>query len=196
MHYNFLDYPHSTPIHLSVPFTMFARPNTNDEERQFTTGDSEEAGARRGMELGPVARPSAQQTGQDCKIPSRFGSFKNFRFSFLHPLKQKEALSAQQSCFLCIRGRAEDYAIRVPCFRPSPRRARREVKQSNAKIEKRTKLVMDSAFESDSTVYKKLLAACYEEQGSWKRWVPFYGIADAREVEVSLHFTHTYSEHC
>jgi hypothetical protein len=39
-------------------------------------------------------------------------------------------------------------------------------------------------YEKDSAIYERMLAACYQFHGNWKRWIPFYGIVDVREVQV------------
>ena len=41
------------------------------------------------------------------------------------------------------------------------------------------------AGESDAAIYERLMETCFQYQGKWKRWLPFYGIVDVREVNVS-----------
>lgn len=40
------------------------------------------------------------------------------------------------------------------------------------------------ACESDAAIYQRLQDTCFQFQGTWKRWLPFYGIVDVREVNV------------
>lgn len=84
----------------------------------------------------------------------------------------------KQSCFLCLRGRRPiHYAIRIPCSRPGL--GPRHVKEGRSlKRERR------GYYEKDSAIYERMLAACYQFHGNWKRWIPFYGIVDVREVQV------------
>jgi hypothetical protein len=43
-----------------------------------------------------------------------------------------------------------------------------------------------TVYESDPVIFHKLEQACYQYQGEWKRWVPFYGIVHVREVNVRV----------
>jgi hypothetical protein len=42
----------------------------------------------------------------------------------------------------------------------------------------------ESACESDASIYGRLRDACFQQQNKWKRWIPFYGVVDVREVKV------------
>jgi hypothetical protein len=44
----------------------------------------------------------------------------------------------------------------------------------------------DSACESDSDIYQRLVDTCYQHLGWWKRWLPYYGITKVLEVNVRL----------
>ncbi|KAF3003052.1 hypothetical protein E8E13_007063 [Curvularia kusanoi] len=47
----------------------------------------------------------------------------------------------------------------------------------------RPKPVIDSNYEKDSDIYKKLVAACYQFHGKWKKWIPFYGVVGMQETQ-------------
>jgi len=44
----------------------------------------------------------------------------------------------------------------------------------------------DNACESDIDIYRRLVDTCYQYLGWWKRWLPYYGITEVLEVNVSL----------
>lgn len=96
----------------------------------------------------------------------------------------------EQSLFICVRGKRNmTEAIRIPCHRPSLRIRRRckRIEQDGL----RTREVTWSShtrgyYESDSKITEKMVIACYNYHGNWKRHIPFYGIIDVREVQVSL----------
>ncbi|KZM28847.1 uncharacterized protein EKO05_0008561 [Ascochyta rabiei] len=165
---------------------MFARSTTNDEERQATIADSEEPEMRSAMKSNRDASPPALQIPYD--LGETKGSLKLRFTTRLWPLslffnERTLPTDAQQLCFICIRGKEEDYAVQIPCFRPDGRRVRKEIKQENGSISQMTDSIKDAKFESDSTIYTKIVDMCYQEHGKWKRWLPFYGVVDAREVE-------------
>lgn len=100
----------------------------------------------------------------------------------------------QQSCFLCLRGRRQvHHAVHIPCFRPElmilP--VRKLIKKGvdgkpdqflrSSKLGKR---VRNGKYEEDSAIYRKLVAECYKYHGTWKKWIPFYGIVEVQEVQV------------
>ena len=43
----------------------------------------------------------------------------------------------------------------------------------------------DNACESDNDIYQRLVDTCYQYLGCWKRWLPYYGITEVSEVNVS-----------
>jgi hypothetical protein len=49
----------------------------------------------------------------------------------------------------------------------------------------------ERACENDAAIFQRLKETCFQKQGNWKRWLPFYGIADVREVKVRLKTTTT-----
>jgi len=42
----------------------------------------------------------------------------------------------------------------------------------------------EKACESDAAIYQRLKETCFQYQGKWKWWLPFYGITNVREVNV------------
>jgi hypothetical protein len=42
----------------------------------------------------------------------------------------------------------------------------------------------EMACESDTAIYDRLVETCFDHKGKWKRWLPFYGVTNVREVEV------------
>jgi hypothetical protein len=44
----------------------------------------------------------------------------------------------------------------------------------------------DTVFEDDRAVYIRMLNACFQHLGEWRRWLPFYGVVSVTEVMVSL----------
>jgi hypothetical protein len=109
---------------------------------------------------------------------------------------QVDRPQAMESIFMCyspknLRG-DDGYAVRIRCSRPSRQVFKEYLKDKDGKPLKnddgtpktRKKYIERRAFESDSAIYEKLNAACYQHRGRWKRWIPFYGIVDVREVQV------------
>ena len=43
----------------------------------------------------------------------------------------------------------------------------------------------EMSFESDAAVFERLKWACFESQGRWRKWIPFYGITNVEEIKVS-----------
>ena len=99
---------------------------------------------------------------------------------------------AGQACFLCLKGkRSNNIAIQIPCFRSrGDRRLLRRIRKNRPTGS--AGFAFEDVYddlepsESDSIVYKRMVDKCFEYHGSWKRWLPFYGITDVREVEVSF----------
>jgi len=109
--------------------------------------------------------------------------------------KNQANISARtaQFCFLCLYGRKYGhYAVRIPCFRPTRWRQilswvtfEDEVAQDE-KITYTQLDPMENACESDAAIYDRLKRVCFQHQNRWKKWIPFYGIVDVREINVSL----------
>ncbi|SRR6266480_5462950 len=120
------------------------------------------------------------------------------------PYKNTEYLSDRtaQCCFLCLHKRKSgQYAVQIPCFRPT--KSRRVIsrllstKVSRSGVSQLEKVPggetyeklspKENACESDAAIYHRLKETCFQYQGKWKRWIPFYGIVDVREVKVRLY---------
>jgi len=112
------------------------------------------------------------------------------------PFRKCERLSDRtaQCCFLCLQGKEfGQYAIQVHCFRPTKwrgfacRRIETEGKVMQSETITYKKLdPKENACESDATIYRRLNDACFRYQGKWKKWIPFYGVVDVREVKVKI----------
>ncbi|KAJ4320516.1 hypothetical protein N0V94_003379 [Neodidymelliopsis sp. IMI 364377] len=103
-----------------------------------------------------------------------------------HKFKKPEA---GQCCFLCLHGNGQvRYAVRVPCYRPeTPRKIRFTTKSATTRVCHYKDIDhSETVYESDSVIFYKLEQACYQYQGEWKRWIPFYGIVHVREVNVRV----------
>lgn len=44
----------------------------------------------------------------------------------------------------------------------------------------------EGGVECDSAVFSRMRKKVYQELGAWKRWLPYYGILDAYEAEVTI----------
>lgn len=93
--------------------------------------------------------------------------------------------NAGQCCFLCLETREHgQFAIRVPCQRLTTARCPERIRvYENGKTI--STILWKLACESDTEIYHRLVDTCYEYMGWWKRWVPYYGVTDVAEVEVS-----------
>lgn len=98
---------------------------------------------------------------------------------------------AGQGCFICLECPEKGhYAALVPCLRPST--ARKPVRYLMTSSGDRKPIYenmepWDNACESDSDIFRRLVDTCYQYMGWWKRWLPYYGITEVREVNVRLH---------
>jgi hypothetical protein len=45
-------------------------------------------------------------------------------------------------------------------------------------------IIKKDGFEDDSAIWTRMKQVYFNESGSWKRWLPFYGPTAVREVEV------------
>jgi hypothetical protein len=105
------------------------------------------------------------------------------------PSKGNTGLSDRtgQCCFLCLESKQMGhYAVQVPYIRPTkPRRvlSRRVASNGDGLLGGETYeeiTPQQMAYESDTAIYD----TCFDYQGKWKRWLPFYGVTNVREVEV------------
>ncbi|GAB0135109.1 hypothetical protein EsDP_00003458 [Epichloe bromicola] len=87
---------------------------------------------------------------------------------------------AGQGCFLCLESPEEGhYAVMVPCIKPST--SRRIVRRFKTPIYEKMQ-PWEMAYEADDEVWRRLVHACYQYRGKWKRFIPFYGITEVQEV--------------
>ena len=125
----------------------------------------------------PLQQAGGPKTAQKTTDLPSDPSASNLQHSHA-PQEEARRLKPTKYCFLCLRGRRPvHYAIRIPCFRPG-------LVTPYVRKEGRPKPVRNDYSEKDSAIYQRLLAACYQFHGKWKRWIPFYGIVDVREVQV------------
>jgi hypothetical protein len=90
--------------------------------------------------------------------------------------------NAGQGCFLCLESHNQgQYAILVPCQRPT--NDGRENKRRRGRNDNSNR---NSVCDSDEEIYRRLIDNCYQHLGWWKRWLPYYGITEVLEVNVSL----------
>lgn len=86
------------------------------------------------------------------------------------------------------------YAVQVPCIKPTkPRRvlSRRLASNGDGLLVQvpggetyENIPPQQMACESDTAIYNRLVDTCFHYQGKWKRWLPFYGVTNVREVNV------------
>lgn len=133
------------------------------------------------------AEPPGQGTEETAQMPTKYLGFPNHLWPFAMSSKQppdSTARSAQQCCFVCFRGRnRQSYAVMIPCVRPRPRLRYKQVKLLDGTTSRKKEDLTDSSFERDSIVYNRMMEACTQRQLGFKRWSPFYGIVDVREVK-------------
>jgi hypothetical protein len=106
---------------------------------------------------------------------------------------------AGQCCFLCLQGRKiGQCAVRIPYMRPTEARRISWHKLSTEVSENGSQHFVkvpggeiyeelnrrEKACESDAAIYQRLKETCFQYQRKWKRWLPFYGITNVREVNV------------
>lgn len=136
------------------------------------------------------AEPPGQGTEETAQMPTKYLGFPNHLWPFAMSSKQppdSTARSAQQCCFVCFRGRnRQSYAVMIPCVRPRPRLRYKQVKLLDGTTSRKKEDLTDSSFERDSIVYNRMMEACTQRQLGFKRWSPFYGIVDVREVKVGV----------
>lgn len=117
------------------------------------------------------------------------------------PLRER----AGQCCFLCLEKGQQQVTVAVPCLRPKHWRLRLTKKTQPESVEQTVRSTEQqlpdenkdkkkdkpkipppqrASFECDATVFERLKSVCYEYHGSWKKWLPFYGITRVEEVHV------------
>jgi hypothetical protein len=101
-------------------------------------------------------------------------------------------------CFVCFdRPRHEKYAIQVPCLQTKHSRevlcyvTRRSVSSADgfAPSGKSSPVYRpledwEKFAEDDRAVYIRMVEACVQDLGRWKKWLPYYGVASVTEADV------------
>lgn len=159
------------PLSNHLQADMIDRTPANDEERQLGSKDARRTGIdadRATLLPTSIAQPYATESRPNCRM--------------LRPNSvSTPQTDSGQSLFLCIRGKRQTrFAIRVPC----QRQLRRKVKRNGERAESMLDPDRARGFESDSKITERLVAACYQFHGKWKKYIPYYGIIDVQEVEV------------
>lgn len=158
------------------------------EDQEHIPGSNREVNPR--SQENQIEQESRRTTQSRPKYHEFLGTLWPFAIFLKQPCDKPVSITRPilQCCFLCFRGRRQQsYAVFIPCFRPRPQYRRKMVESQNGTARWEEKVFIDSGFESDSTIYKKLNEACSQYQLMFKRWVPFYGIVDVREVKVGVH---------
>jgi hypothetical protein len=102
-----------------------------------------------------------------------------------HSLDAEHPLSkAQQRCFLCLTKKQSQIAISIRCYRPTEKHRIRIVPRNDG-TGRYDKITEEKHVESDMNIFKRLQGACYEHKGTWRKWIPFYGLTKVEEVTVS-----------
>lgn len=156
------------------------------------------------MSLPATNDVEAQMAGRDNNVktaryfPRRKRSHASDLLEKLHDMRPKNwthlSDRAGQCCFLCLKGNETgQYAVQVYCVRPTRSRPVKLRRESHEEDGSRRSVVIykeigpkEKACESDVAIYQRLKETCYQYQGMWKRWLPFYGITNVREVKVSF----------
>lgn len=125
----------------------------------------------------------------------------------IDPSLPKQSLldQAGQLCFLCLEGKGNTHvAIRIPCLRSTG--YRRPIKSTYKKPETKSGCLQlmeveyarmhpsERVFEPYSTIFGRLVDKCFEYLGNWKRWLPFHGVTDVTEVEVSTEYPQAFMD--
>ena len=92
---------------------------------------------------------------------------------------------AGQRCFLCLKKQGKQFAVAVPCCRPVKPRQIKIIELRNGDEVYHEMGPKEMSFESDAAVFERLKWACFESQGRWRKWIPFYGITNVEEIKVS-----------
>ncbi|KAK0651051.1 hypothetical protein B0T16DRAFT_321149 [Cercophora newfieldiana] len=116
---------------------------------------------------------------------------------WLNATKAPRVDKAGNVCFVCLdRPRHGQYALRVPCLKP---KAEREIRVffakdeaddgSRVRVETQVYARMEAwekMLEDDRGVYARMVGACFQDLGKWKRLLPYYGVVSV--AEVMFHF--------
>ncbi|KAK0616666.1 hypothetical protein B0T14DRAFT_523591 [Immersiella caudata] len=106
---------------------------------------------------------------------------------------------AGQICFVCLdRPRDGQYAIQVPCLLAKQSRAVDHWTQEMIPVPDGFVLTgnlspvyapledWEKFSEDDRAVYIRMVEACFQDLGRWKRWLPYYGVVSLAEVDFQF----------
>ncbi|OAL35941.1 hypothetical protein AYO20_04847 [Fonsecaea nubica] len=112
------------------------------------------------------------------------------------PLKNRRT---KQCCFLCMRNRDGAFAIAVPCLKPiqygrpfatpvifEDDAQEPDVGDAGSEEAQTESDTADETDESDAAVFERLQQECLKQQGTWKKWLPYYGITKVEEVKFEV----------
>lgn len=131
--------------------------------------------------------PASRNRDTENQFPAQSCSFGHENITYDILTRQKACTRlAGQGCFLCLT--APDgghYAVVVPCFKPNKhRQIIGKYVDGGIPMYAQTRS-WEMGCESDCETWRRLIRTCYRYQGKWRRWVPFYGITEVKEVTVS-----------
>ncbi|KAJ9642696.1 hypothetical protein H2204_002344 [Knufia peltigerae] len=93
---------------------------------------------------------------------------------------------AEQRCFLCLNKKESQTAIAIPCRRPTKERQIKSYHCDRGSKNRRPRYseirAEESAVEDDMAIFERLVEACYKYHGTWRKWIPYYGITKVQEV--------------
>lgn len=111
---------------------------------------------------------------------ARFEGFKNY---------PKLSAKALHCCFVCLEGAEGNVAIRVPCARPTKIRT---VRKQDTNLETGEEHLTynkssrgEGGVECEVAILSRMREVLYRYLGAWKARLPYYGVLDAYEIEVS-----------
>lgn len=91
-----------------------------------------------------------------------------------------------QQIYICVRGEGrKEFVLPILCHRPPGCVGSERFKDEHGIMRTPSTREDPTPCDDDTLVYKKLNAACYKHYGAWKWWIPFYGVVNAQEVNVS-----------
>lgn len=100
---------------------------------------------------------------------------------------------AGQCCFICFnKSGRKPFAVQIPCLRPTEHRIvswgypdkEGKILKTYSRRQERDD-PKDKAVECDADIYQRIREMVLSLYGDWTAWLPFYGVIDVNEVEVS-----------
>lgn len=152
---------------VSKPEEIVSKPETKVSEPEATVSEP----------VAKVSEPKRKISGAE--------SAKGFKF---HPELSARKL---QCCFICFEDTKGSRAIKVPCRRPTRYRQvfyrTTDATTGDVIDEKYRKMKRgEGGVESDAVIFSRMREHLYRNLGTWKARLPYYGILDVYETEVSF----------